>query len=246
MSSVACGEGSVRDRCRRQRRASARRSRRVRPCASAARTSRHRPPSASSRSRSSRPSPPARFSNTSADTICRSLQPWLPLTATWRATDCSSPAARHSSKYKGSPARPVSPASPTSLSYWNGKRPCVTFTHLFCDGVDSQISAYLPDQSGPTRHFTSFDAESGEACRCSNAGMCDWRSNSSKAQLQWRHKRVGPAFLDQNRIEDEVAWELYAEVGDGVGGKAAYRGGVRASTSKEDTHRGARGALRGS
>ncbi len=59
------------------------------------------------RSRSSRPSPPARFSNTSADTICRSLQPWRPLTATWRATDCSSPAARHS------PARPVSPASPT-------------------------------------------------------------------------------------------------------------------------------------
>ncbi len=151
----------MRDRCRRQRRASARRSRRVRPCASAARTSRHSPPSASSRSRSSRPSPPARFSNTSADTICRSLQPWRPLTATWRATDCSSPAARHSSKYKGSPARPVSPASPTSLSYWNGKRPCVTLTHLVGDGVDSQISAYLPDQSGPTRHFTSFDAESG-------------------------------------------------------------------------------------
>src|SRR5208337_1152071 len=131
--------------------------------ASAARTSRHRSPSASSRSRSSRPSPPARFSNTSPDTICRSLQPWLPLTATWRATDCSSPAARHSSKYKGSPARPVSPASPASLSYWNGKSPCVTLTHLVGDGADSQISAYLPDQSGPTRHFTSFDAESGAA-----------------------------------------------------------------------------------
>ena len=134
--------------------------RRVRPCASAARTSRHSPPSASSRSRSSRPSPPARFSNTSPDTICRSLQPWLPLTATWRATDCSSPAARHGSKYKGSPARPVSPASPASLSYWNGKSPCVTLTYLVGDGVDLQISAYLPDQSGPTRHFTSFDAKS--------------------------------------------------------------------------------------
>ena len=39
-------------------------------------------------------------------------------------------------------ARPVSPASPASLSYWNGKSPCVTLTYLVGDGVDLQISKF--------------------------------------------------------------------------------------------------------
>ena len=39
-----------------------------------------------------------------------------------------------------------------------GKSPCVTLTALVGDGVDAEISAYLPDQSGPTRHFTDLMA----------------------------------------------------------------------------------------
>ena len=138
----------MRDRGRRQRRASARRSRRVRPRPPPAPAGTDRRPPPAGRDR--RDPRPRQGSATPAPTPSAD-RPWLPLTATWRATDCSSPAARHSSKYKGSPARPVSPASPASLSYGNGKSPCVTLTHLVGDAADLADSNFSTPGPGAAR-----------------------------------------------------------------------------------------------